>query len=99
MNANQPRQHFDPYSNTYNPRWRNHPNFSWRNNNQASIQNVMPNPMSNNDQPRKPNLEETLNTFIEFCRDNHERHYKRLDSLEASTKRVKVQVGQIAEQL
>ncbi|XP_050222644.1 uncharacterized protein LOC126672732 [Mercurialis annua] len=21
----------DPYSNTYNPRWRNHPNFGWRN--------------------------------------------------------------------
>ena len=22
----------NPYSNTYNPGWRNHPNFSWRNN-------------------------------------------------------------------
>ena len=21
----------NPYSNSYNPRWRNHPNFSWRN--------------------------------------------------------------------
>ncbi|KAM1195690.1 hypothetical protein ACFX2J_022144 [Malus domestica] len=25
---NQPRN--DPYSNTYNPGWRNHPNFKWR---------------------------------------------------------------------
>ncbi|XP_050222552.1 uncharacterized protein LOC126672641 [Mercurialis annua] len=26
------RQANDPYSNTYNPGWRNHPNFGWRNN-------------------------------------------------------------------
>ena len=25
--------HNNPYANTYNPGWRNHPNFSWRNNN------------------------------------------------------------------
>ena len=24
-----------PYSNTYNPGWHNHPNFSWRNDNNA----------------------------------------------------------------
>ena len=102
MNANQLRQRFNPYSNTYNRGWRSHPNFSWRNN-QALIQNTMPNPMSNNvepsNQPRKPTLEETLNTFIQFSMDNHERQNKRLDSLEASMKRVEVQVGQIAEQL
>ncbi|CAN6570911.1 unnamed protein product [Malus baccata var. baccata] len=28
-NQNQPRH--DPYSNTYNPGWRDHPNFKWRN--------------------------------------------------------------------
>ena len=63
----------------------------------------MTNPMSNNvepsNQPKKPTLEEALNTFIQFSMDNHERHDKRLDSLEASIKRVEVQVGQIAEQL
>jgi hypothetical protein len=26
----------NPYSNTYNPDWRNHPNFSWRQNDQSS---------------------------------------------------------------
>ena len=96
MNANKPRLHFDPYANTYNPGWRSHPNFSWRTNNQAPIQNTMPNLMSNNDQPRKSTLEETLNTFIEFSMDNHKRHDQRLDSLKASIKRVEVQVGQIA---
>ena len=48
MNANQPKQHFDPNTNTYNPRWRSHPNFFCRNN-QAPIQNTMPNPLSNSD--------------------------------------------------
>ena len=47
----------------------------------------MPNSMSNNvgpsNQPRNLTLEETLNTFIQFSMDNHERHDKRLDSLEA----------------
>ena len=50
-------------------------------------------------QPRKSTLEEALNTFIQFRIDNHERHDKRLDSLEASMKRIKAQVGQIAELL
>ena len=59
----------------------------------------MPNPMRNNDQPKKSTLEETLNTFIQFSMDNHERRDNRLDSLEASMKMVEVQVGQIAEQL
>ena len=58
----------------------------------------MPNPMSNNVEP-STTLEETLNTFIQFSMDNHERHDKRLDSLEASMKRFEVQVGQIVEQL
>ncbi|XP_040369767.1 uncharacterized protein LOC121051453 [Rosa chinensis] len=27
-----PRPRYDPYSNTYNPGWRDHPNFKWTNN-------------------------------------------------------------------
>ena len=29
------RPRYDPYSNTYNPGWRDHPNFKWGNNDQA----------------------------------------------------------------
>ena len=65
------------------------------------MQDTRPNPMSNNawpfDQPRKSTLEETLNMFIEFSMDNHKRNDQRLDSLEASMKRVEVQVGKLAE--
>ena len=59
----------------------------------------MPSPMSNNEQSKKSTLEETLNTFIQFSMDNHERNDKRLNSSETSMKRVEIQVGQIAEQL
>ena len=34
----------------------------------------MPNPMSNNEQPRKSTLEETSNTFIQFTMGNYERY-------------------------
>ena len=61
------------------------------------MQNVKTNPMNNYarpfDQPKKSTLQETLNMFIKFSIDNHKRHDQRLDSLEASMKRVKVQVG------
>ena len=30
--GNAPRQQNNPYSNTYNPGWQNHPNFGWSNN-------------------------------------------------------------------
>ncbi|MED6188340.1 hypothetical protein PIB30_085016, partial [Stylosanthes scabra] len=37
--GNQPRPpQNDPYSNTYNPSWRNHPNFSWGSNNNRPYQ-------------------------------------------------------------
>ena len=59
----------------------------------------MMNNMGPPNQPRKLTLEESLNTFIQFSKDNHERHNKRLDSIEASMKRVEVQVGQLDEHL
>ena len=55
--------------------------------------------MSKNEQPRKPTLKETLNTFTQFNMDNHECHDKRVDSPKALMKRVEVQVDQIAKQV
>ncbi|CAL9001073.1 unnamed protein product [Prunus brigantina] len=42
MNSYNRRPRNDPFSNTYNPGWRDHPNFSWKNNNQ--FQNFQPKP-------------------------------------------------------
>ncbi|XP_073038065.1 uncharacterized protein [Primulina eburnea] len=64
------RPNFEPFSQNYNPGWRNHPNFSWRNDNAAQF----PQPHFQNQQnfqnyapyvpPPKRNLEDTLNSFI-----------------------------------
>ncbi|XP_024035548.1 uncharacterized protein LOC112096355 [Citrus clementina] len=61
----------NPYSQTYNPGWRNHPNFSWRNNNNAKSSQAPPPQNFQNPQPYAPyvpppwkNLEDTMHSFI-----------------------------------
>ncbi|GKU88967.1 hypothetical protein SLEP1_g3172 [Rubroshorea leprosula] len=54
------RSNFNPYSNTYNPGWRSHPNFSWSNNQVR----VPPGFQQQNQQEKKPNLEELVHKFI-----------------------------------
>ncbi|XP_073307370.1 uncharacterized protein [Primulina huaijiensis] len=64
------RPNFEPFSQNYNPGWRNHPNFSWRNDNAAQFSQ----PHFQNQQnfqnyapyvpPPKKNLEYILNSFI-----------------------------------
>ncbi|KAL5541132.1 hypothetical protein UlMin_044349 [Ulmus minor] len=56
--ANNQRQ-FNPNSNYYNPGWRNHPNFSWSNN-----QNVQKPPSSFQAQEKKPTMEEAFTQFM-----------------------------------
>ncbi|KAA3474336.1 Retrotransposon gag protein [Gossypium australe] len=54
----------NPYSNTYNPGWRNHPNFSWGsqgNQRQQPSQNFQ---QQHYPQEKKSNLEEMLTKFI-----------------------------------
>ena len=56
VNATYQRPMNNPYAPTYNPRWRNHPNFSWsRNSNVGGAnftqQNLRPNPTMNNPTP------------------------------------------------
>uniref|UniRef100_A0A2N9H0L4 Reverse transcriptase/retrotransposon-derived protein RNase H-like domain-containing protein n=1 Tax=Fagus sylvatica TaxID=28930 RepID=A0A2N9H0L4_FAGSY len=51
------------YSETYNPGWRNHPNFSWRNENNAPPPQGPSNSVTYNP-PHKRTLEDTLQTFI-----------------------------------
>ncbi|PIN21773.1 DNA-directed DNA polymerase [Handroanthus impetiginosus] len=76
----------NPYSNTYNPGWRQHPNFSWNNNQgqgsaprfQQSGQQHVQQPM----QEKKPSLEETLMQFMA--------------STAANFKTMETQIGQFA---
>jgi hypothetical protein len=51
VNATFSRPGNDPYSNTYNPGWRNHPNFSWKSQNAENSTLRPHNPAQSNRQP------------------------------------------------
>jgi hypothetical protein len=70
------RPNHNPYSQTYNPGWRNHPNFSWKSGNNNAQTSQPPFQAHHNFQnshgyaplyvpPPKRNLEETLHAYIE----------------------------------
>ncbi|MED6200428.1 hypothetical protein PIB30_084946 [Stylosanthes scabra] len=73
--GNQPRPPYnDPHSNTYNPGWRNHPNFSWGGNqgqqkqyNNQGPQNSQRQPSFPSPQlpPKQPKMEEILEVQVE----------------------------------
>ncbi|XP_015940280.1 uncharacterized protein LOC107465819 [Arachis duranensis] len=46
--GNSSRQSYDPYSKTYNPGWKNHPNFGWRNQQDQGQDQRHHNPNQNN---------------------------------------------------
>src|SRR5262249_54549399 len=87
-------QQNNPYSNTYNPGWRNHPNFSWSNQ-----QNPRPPPPGYNQthpqqpqQQQKPSLEELMSKFISTSE-------ARFQNQDASIKNLETQVGQLAKMM
>ncbi|KAL3579616.1 hypothetical protein D5086_017451 [Populus alba] len=70
------RSNHNPYSQTYNPGWRNHPNFSWKSDSNNTQTSQPPFQAHHNFQnshgyappyapPPRRNLEETLHAFIE----------------------------------
>ena len=87
------RQQHNPYSNTYNPGWRNHPNFSWGNNQH----NPKPSPGFQPSQEKKPSLEEIVtqlatttnqlatrtNQFITKTEQTFQNHAASIRNLEA----------------
>ncbi|KAG8489113.1 hypothetical protein CXB51_017162 [Gossypium anomalum] len=54
----------NPYSNTYNTSWKNHPNFSWGGQRNQRPQNTQGFQQPPYQQEKKPNLEEMLSKFI-----------------------------------
>ena len=69
--GNPVRPQNNPYSNTYNPGWRNHPNFSWSNPAYRGGNAPAPGfqrplvPSAQPPQEKKPSLEELLSKFIQ----------------------------------
>ena len=93
----------NPYSNTYNPGWRNHPNFGWRDqkgNTQQQGQGQYQNQQQQQQQaPKKADWELAIEKmaahniqFQDETRNNHK-------NTSASIKNLEVQMGQIAQQL
>ncbi|KAL5545248.1 hypothetical protein UlMin_009032 [Ulmus minor] len=87
--SNFQRPQHNPYSNTYNPGWRNHPNLSWGNNQGGSK------PSSSFHQPqekKQSDLEEILGKFIEETRANFRNQ-------EAINRGIQNQLGQLSRQI
>jgi hypothetical protein len=102
---------YNPNSNTYNPGWRDHPNFGWKDNptpNQSQTSQQPNNQQAT--QPRKPSpLEDTLCQFMKMTQGNFEAMKVSQDQLklsqeisnknqEASIKNLETQIGQLSRQ-
>ncbi|XP_073281946.1 uncharacterized protein [Primulina huaijiensis] len=93
---NRPRNY--PHSNTYNPGWRQHPNFSWGGQNSQNRpqggQLYGKQPMHRSDPPReeKTNLEQMMSKFISSTET-------KLQNQEASIKGLENQIGQLAKMI
>ncbi|XP_026385854.1 uncharacterized protein LOC113281351 isoform X2 [Papaver somniferum] len=79
-----------PYSETYNPNWRNHPNFSWRNGPTMNGANVPQGSSSSNPYVplHKNSLEDTLHTFMQGQTQINQNVMKTLDELKTSIVRI-----------
>ncbi|XP_050157542.1 uncharacterized protein LOC126631460 [Malus sylvestris] len=93
------RQRNNPYSNTYNPGWRFHPNLQWNNNLNVMNPPARPPPMNFQPQEKKTPVEDLIaqlatntNNFIQATQTT-------LQNQQASIGKLEVQVSQIASAL
>ncbi|KAK4478709.1 hypothetical protein RD792_014207 [Penstemon davidsonii] len=90
------RKPFSPYSETYNPGWRNHPNFSWKSEGQAP--RTYPAPQNNAHQNRNP-LEDTLQAFIEAQSKTNQKVEAVITQIVEENKEIKNQIGKLTSAL
>ncbi|KAL0394619.1 UNVERIFIED_CONTAM: hypothetical protein Slati_4428100 [Sesamum latifolium] len=83
------RSNFNPYANTYNPRWHSHPNFSRSNNQQQGPRGYhQPQQQQQAPQAKKSNLKDMFSNFITTANTQ-------LQNQDASIQNLEVQVGQL----
>ncbi|KAG8490843.1 hypothetical protein CXB51_014050 [Gossypium anomalum] len=97
MGNNNFRSQNNPYSNTYNVGWKNHPNFSW-----GGQQNQRPQNPQNFQQPpyqqeKKLNLEEMLSKFISVSETHFKNTETALKNQQASIQGLETQIGQLSK--
>ncbi|XP_050896632.1 uncharacterized protein LOC127103410 [Lathyrus oleraceus] len=100
----------NPYSNTYNPGWKNHPNFSWKDQqghvqNQPQQQQFRPQQQQPYQQqfqqqvPRKADWELAIEKMAAQSSQFQEETRSNLKNTGASIKNLEIQMSQIAQQL
>ncbi|XP_071905631.1 uncharacterized protein [Coffea arabica] len=90
----------NPYSNTYYPGWRNHPNFGWKDQGNQPRPTNPPGFQSRQQQAEtKPGWEMAVEKLAKVTSDRFERVEGRLDQLTTMYRNVEVQIGQIASSL
>ncbi|KAL5563687.1 hypothetical protein UlMin_033434 [Ulmus minor] len=92
----------NPFSNTYNPGWRQHPNFSWSN--QGAGQGSNPAPQRPQfppgfQQQQKPQTSKFLSSMESFLKEYMARNDAVIQSQTASLRNLENQVGQLANEL
>ncbi|XP_050898002.1 uncharacterized protein LOC127104905 [Lathyrus oleraceus] len=103
----------NPYSNTYNPGWKNHPNFSWKDQ-QGNVQNQpqqqqfrpqqqqlyqQPQQQFQQQVPRKVDWELAIEKMAAQSSQFQEETRSNLKNTGASIKNLEIQMSQIAQQL
>ncbi|KAK5776564.1 hypothetical protein PVK06_044524 [Gossypium arboreum] len=97
MGNNNFRSQNNPYSNTYNAGWRNHPNFSWEGQGNQKPQNPQGFQQPLYQQEKKPNLEEMLSKFISVLETRFQNTETALKNQQASIQGLKTQIGQLSK--
>ncbi|KAK5833771.1 hypothetical protein PVK06_017629 [Gossypium arboreum] len=97
MGNNNFRSHNNPYSNTYNAGWRNHPNFSWGGQGNQMPQNPQGFQQPLYQQEKKPNLEEMLSKFITMAETHFQNTETALKTQQASIQGLETQIGQLSK--
>ena len=101
-----PRPGHDSFSNTYNPGWRNHPNFSWKTHpvtntmlNRPNFQETNFRPRPYAPQPQPNNYEPTFEAKVLQALKGLEEHTQILNSHTQSITKLETQIGQLATAL
>ncbi|XP_034215635.1 uncharacterized protein LOC117627589 [Prunus dulcis] len=102
MQQQKPRN--DPFSNTYNPGWRQHPNFGWKNNQNVQTAPVQQNqfvPQQNAPAPpgQGKSLEELINSLALSTQGFMQETRQTQAQMSTAIKSLENQVGQIAASL
>eukprot|EP00258_Populus_trichocarpa_P031932 XP_024447951.1 uncharacterized protein LOC112325519 [Populus trichocarpa] len=96
----------NPYSETYNPGWRNHPNFGWRNEGSSVPQTFQPPPQpfhapthNTYQPPHKRSLEDTLQQFMQTQGGINNQAYKFQDQTNRTLDDIRSQLTKLTQSL